>query len=66
MTGSLRLSCLVFLLVAITILLGAQVVQVFRDAALPPPLPYGLTMQDPAQQAEWRPNLPDADVSPSQ
>jgi hypothetical protein len=65
--------------VIVLVLAGEQVVQVLRDAAAPPALPYGLTMQDTmrsveqklgqprvshAPQAGWEPGLPDEGGSP--
>lgn len=64
---------------ALVVIVGAQVVQALRDAAAPPALPYGLTMQDTmksveqklgqpkvvyAPQAGWEPGLPDEGGSP--
>ena len=61
------------------VLIGAQVAQALRDAASPPALPYGLSMQDTmrsveqklgqprvvhASQAGWQPGLPDEGGSP--
>lgn len=61
------------------VLVGAQVVQALREAAAPPALPYGLSMQDTmrsveqklgqprvvyAPQAGWEPGLPDEGGSP--
>lgn len=66
-------------LVIVLVLVGAQVVQALREAAAPPALPYGLTMQDTmasveqklgqprvmyAPQAGWEPGLPDEGGSP--
>ena len=63
----------------VLVLVGAQVAQALRDAAAPPALPYGLTMQDTmrsveqklgqprvvyAPQAGWEPGLPDEGGSP--
>lgn len=63
----------------ILVLIGAQVVQALREAAAPPALPYGLSMQDTmrsveqklgqprvgyAPQAGWEPGLPDEGGSP--
>jgi hypothetical protein len=61
------------------VIIGAQVVQALREAAAPPALPYGLTMEDTraiveqklgqprvshALQAGWEPGLPDEGGSP--
>ena len=61
------------------VLVGVQVVQALREAAAPPALPYGLSMQDTmrsveqklgqprvtyAPQAGWEPGLPDGGGSP--
>lgn len=61
------------------VIIGAQVVQALREAAAPPALPYGLTMEDTraiveqklgqprvshAPQAGWEPGLPDEGGSP--
>lgn len=68
----------VVVLIAI-VLIGAQVVQALREAAAPPALPYGLTMEDTraiveqklgqprvshAPQAGWEPGLPDEGGTP--
>lgn len=70
---------LVVVIAAIVIFIGAQVVQALRDAAAPPPLPYGLFTRDTmasvelkfryprvehAPQAGWEPGLPDEGGSP--
>ena len=70
---------LMIVLALVVIVLGAQVVQALRDAAAPPALPYGLTLNDTmatveqrlgqprvtyAPQAGWDPGLPDTGSSP--
>lgn len=75
----LKFMGLAAVLVIAIVLLGEQVVQALREAALPPALPYGLTMQDTmatveqrlgqprivhAPQAGWEPGLPDEGGSP--
>ena len=70
---------LIIALVLIAIVLGTQVVRALREAAAPPPLPYGLTTQETmasveqklgqprvasAPQAGWEPGLPDEGSSP--
>ncbi|HUF00758.1 MAG TPA: hypothetical protein VMN99_16005 [Anaerolineales bacterium] len=70
---------LIILVVLAVVVLGTQVVRALRDAAAPPALPYGLTMQDTmaavehrlgqprvvyAPQAGWEPGLPDEGGSP--
>ena len=70
---------LMFIVVLVTVVFGAQVVQALREAAAPPALPYGLTSQDTmasveqklgqprviyALQAGWEPGLPDEGSSP--
>lgn len=70
---------LIVILALVAIVLGTQVVRALRDAAAPPPLPYGLTTQDTmasveqklgqprvtyAPQAGWEPGLPDEGSSP--
>jgi hypothetical protein len=72
------MSVLAVILIAVAIL-GAQVVQALREAAAPPALPYGLTMQDTRAIVEqklgqpyvpsvphlgWEPALPDEGGSP--
>jgi hypothetical protein len=67
------------LVVLVAVVLSVQVVQALRDWAAPPPLPYGLTMQDTmasveqrlgqpmvthALQAGWQPGLPDEGRAP--
>lgn len=67
------------LVVLVAVVLGAQVVQALREWAAPPPLPYGLTMQDTmasveqrlgqpvvthALQSGWQPGLPDEGAAP--
>ena len=61
------------------VIIGAQVVQALREAAAPPALPYGLTMEDTRATVEqklgqpyvpdlphlgWEPALPDEGGSP--
>ena len=70
---------LIVALALVAVLIGTQVVQALRDAAAPPALPYGLTVQDTmarveqklgqprvtyAPQAGWEPGLPDEGSSP--
>ena len=72
------ISVLAVILIAVVIL-GAQVAQALREAAAPPALPYGLTMQDTRAIVEqklgqpyvsnlphlgWEPALPDEGGSP--
>lgn len=79
MNRFIRILALTLIAVAAVVLLGAQVVQALRDAAAPPALPYGLTMQDTravveqklgqprvvyAPQAGWVAGLPDEGGSP--
>ena len=70
---------LIVILAIMAIVFGTQAVRALRDAAAPPPLPYGLTMNDTmasveqrlgqprvtyAPQAGWEPGLPDEGSSP--
>jgi hypothetical protein len=70
---------LIVVLALVAIVLGTQIVRALREAAAPPPLPYGLTTQDTmasveqklgqprvtyALQAGWEPGLPDEGSSP--
>lgn len=74
-----KLLGLIVVSMIVLVLAGAQVVQALREAAAPPALPYGLTMQDTmrsveqklgqprvvyAPQAGWEPGLPDEGGSP--
>lgn len=74
-----KILVLLVVVVTVLVLIGAQVVQALREAAAPPALPYGLTMEDTrasieyklgqprvvqAPQAGWEPALPDEGGSP--
>jgi hypothetical protein len=75
----IKLMCMAAVILMAVVLLTAQVVQALREAALPPALPYGLTLQDTmatveqrlgqprvvhAPQAGREPGLPDEGGSP--